>query len=256
MWSGSLLSPSKQDDITTSLVSDLKNIDLSAEALAALKIQVPSIIDNYLGSKVRDVFQMELKKHTANLIQKYSLQQIPELPKKQKTTVDLEQGSKKILIEDENTIDKGVADIIQDHKRKHDDDEDDEDEDPSAGPKQVEEPIVEVVMDDASDDANSPEGDHYPFDMSKPLPLQGHPGHLTVTANYFFNNDLEYLKSSDPERTYTMSIMKTKAAQYKIKGIEDMVPTLWSPTKVGYVKDALKGIKHLGEGQGYGTDLS
>ncbi|GJR49561.1 hypothetical protein Tco_1400082 [Tanacetum coccineum] len=35
-----------------------------------------------------------------------------------------------------------------------------------------------------------------------------------------------------PEKKYTMSITKTKAAQYEIVGIEDMVPTLWS-TKVG-----------------------
>ncbi|GJR72266.1 hypothetical protein Tco_0084631, partial [Tanacetum coccineum] len=82
-------------------------------------------------------------------------------------------------------------------------------------------------------DWNNPEGDHYPFNMSKPLPLQGHPGHLTVAADYFFNNDLGYLKSFDPERTYTTSITKTKAARYEIEGIEDMVPTLWSPTKVG-----------------------
>ncbi|GKE73199.1 hypothetical protein Tco_1535240, partial [Tanacetum coccineum] len=72
-------------------VSKLKKIDLSAEALAALKIQVPSVVDNYLGSKVGDVFQKELKKHTSYLIQKYSLQQIPELPKKQTPIIDLEQ---------------------------------------------------------------------------------------------------------------------------------------------------------------------
>ncbi|GKC60858.1 hypothetical protein Tco_1088456 [Tanacetum coccineum] len=93
-------------------------------------------------------------------------------------------------------------------------------------------------------DWNNPEGDHYPFDLSKPLPLQGHPGYLTVAADYFFNSDIEYLKSFDPKRTYTTSIMKTKAARYETEGIEDMVPTLWSPTKVGYDKDALKGIKH------------
>ncbi|GKD43013.1 hypothetical protein Tco_1267658, partial [Tanacetum coccineum] len=62
-------------------------------------------------------------------------------------------------------------------------------------------------------DWNNPEGDRYPFDLSKPLPLQGHPGHLTVSVDYFFNNDMEYLKSSDPEITYTTSIMKTKAAR-------------------------------------------
>ncbi|GJT44164.1 hypothetical protein Tco_0952879 [Tanacetum coccineum] len=93
-------------------------------------------------------------------------------------------------------------------------------------------------------DWNNQEGYRYPFDLSQPLPLQGHPGHLTIAADYFFNNDLEYLKYSDPERTYTTSIKKTKASWYEIVGIEDMVPTLWSPTKVGYDKDALKGIKH------------
>ncbi|GKG31139.1 hypothetical protein Tco_0423627, partial [Tanacetum coccineum] len=60
-------------------------------------------------------------------------------------------------------------------------------------------------------DWNNPKGDRYRFDLSKPLPLQGHPRHLTVDADYFFNNDMEYLKSSDLERTYTTSIMKTKA---------------------------------------------
>ncbi|GJY41500.1 hypothetical protein Tco_0428770 [Tanacetum coccineum] len=71
---------------------------------------------------------------------------------------------------------------------------------------------------------NNPEGDRYPFDRSKPPPLQGHSDHLTIIADYFFNNDLKYLKSSNPERTYTTSITKTKAARYEIEGIEDMVP--------------------------------
>nr|GEV67273.1 retrovirus-related Pol polyprotein from transposon TNT 1-94 [Tanacetum cinerariifolium] len=75
----------------------------------------------------------------------------------------------------------------------------------------------------------------------------GRPSHLTVTAEYFFNNDLEFLKSSDPEKTYTKSIMKTKAARYEIVRIEDTTPTLRSTIKHGYDKDAKKGIKHWGE---------
>ncbi|GKE07590.1 hypothetical protein Tco_1399608 [Tanacetum coccineum] len=71
-----------------------------------------------------------------------------------------------------------------------------------------------------------------------------HPGYLTVAADYFFNNDLEFLKTSDPEKTYTTSITKTKAARYEIKGIEDMVLTLWSTIKHAYNKDAKTGIKH------------
>ncbi|GJV95424.1 retrovirus-related pol polyprotein from transposon TNT 1-94 [Tanacetum coccineum] len=38
------------------------------------------------------------------------------------------------LIEDENSMDKGVADTVKDHKRKYDDDDDDDD--PPAGPNQ------------------------------------------------------------------------------------------------------------------------
>nr|GEV78140.1 hypothetical protein [Tanacetum cinerariifolium] len=87
--------------------------------------------------------------------------------------------------------------------------------------------------------------DRYPFDLSKPLPLKGHPGYLTVATDYFFNNDLEYLKSSNLKRTYTASITKTKAARYEIEWIEDMVPTLWSTTKVGYDKDSMKGVKTI-----------
>ncbi|GKC99203.1 hypothetical protein Tco_1169478, partial [Tanacetum coccineum] len=61
---------------------------------------------------------------------------------------------------------------------------------------------------------------------SSPLRLTSpsHLGHLTVTAGYFFNNDMEYLKSSDLERTYTTSITKTKAARYNIEGIEEIIP--------------------------------
>ncbi|GJW35596.1 hypothetical protein Tco_0058516, partial [Tanacetum coccineum] len=60
----------------------------------------------------------------------------------------------------------------------------------------------------------NPKGDRCLFDLRKPLPLKGHPGHLTAAAEYFFHNDLEYLKSTDSERKYTTSITKTKAARY------------------------------------------
>ncbi|GKB04376.1 hypothetical protein Tco_0832519 [Tanacetum coccineum] len=74
-------------------VSKLKKIDLSIEAFAALKTQVPSVVDHYLGSKVGDVFQKDLKKHTTDIIQKYSLQQTPDTKK------------------DENAIDKSPAKV-------------------------------------------------------------------------------------------------------------------------------------------------
>ncbi|GJX81197.1 hypothetical protein Tco_0329346 [Tanacetum coccineum] len=81
-------------------------------------------------------------------------------------------------------------------------------------------------------DWNNPGGHEYLFDLSKPLPLIEAQGRQVVPADYFFNNDLEYLKGGSSSRKYTTSITKTKAAKYdNIEGIEDMVMTLWSPVK-------------------------
>ncbi|GJU67325.1 uncharacterized mitochondrial protein-like protein [Tanacetum coccineum] len=46
-------------------------------------------------------------------------------------------------------------------------------------------------------DWNNPEGQEYPFDLSKPLPLIEDRGRQVVPVNYFINNDLEYLKGID-----------------------------------------------------------
>ncbi|GKE39615.1 hypothetical protein Tco_1463020 [Tanacetum coccineum] len=67
-------------------VFELKNIDHSSEALS----QVPTVVDSYLDTKVRDVFQKELQKHMADLIHKYSLQHLPELTKKPTPTAEQE----------------------------------------------------------------------------------------------------------------------------------------------------------------------
>ncbi|GJT26495.1 hypothetical protein Tco_0906770 [Tanacetum coccineum] len=309
-------------------VSELKKIDHSTKALATLKLQVPTVVEQYLGSKIGDDLQktptinleQESEKSASKILkikkEQADKQKMPKYTIKSTDKVALKElyhALMEALIEDENVIDKGVVDTVKDHKRKHDDNDDD-DEDPPKTPKgkalskgsktgksasakeSVEEPMAEVVMDDTGEDVvhddeqpqdtsepktaktpnlewfkqpprpltldpewnkrqlvldkldwNNPEGDRYPFDLSKPLHLQGRLGHLTVAADYFFNNDLEYLKSSDPERMYTTSITKTKVARYKIVGIEDMVPTLWSTIKYAYDKDVTNGIKHWGE---------
>nr|GFC15564.1 hypothetical protein [Tanacetum cinerariifolium] len=48
-------------------------------------------------------------------------------------------------------------------------------------------------------DFSNAEGDRYPFNLSEPIPLQGPISYQTVVVDYFFNNDLEYLKTFDPE---------------------------------------------------------
>ncbi|GJU51084.1 hypothetical protein Tco_1220639 [Tanacetum coccineum] len=42
--------------------------------------------------------------------------------------------------------------------------------------------------------------------------MEDRPGRLTVAAEYFFNNDMEFLKSSDPQNKYTTPITKTKTS--------------------------------------------
>ncbi|GJW57942.1 hypothetical protein Tco_0104673 [Tanacetum coccineum] len=47
--------------------------------------------------------------------------------------------------------------------------------------------------------------------------------------------------------TYTMSTTKTKAAQYDLPGIKDIVPNIWSLVKFAYDKYTLWGISHWRE---------
>ncbi|GJW44437.1 hypothetical protein Tco_0073236 [Tanacetum coccineum] len=94
-------------------------------------------------------------------------------------------------------------------------------------------------------DWNNPEGREYLFGLSKPLPLIEDRGRQVIPADYFINNDLEYLKGGSSSSKYATFITRTKAAKYdNIEGIEDMVSTLWSPLKVAYNKHAVWGTYH------------
>ncbi|GKC49441.1 hypothetical protein Tco_1072186, partial [Tanacetum coccineum] len=153
-------------------MSELKTIYHSSEALVVLQSQVPTVVDSYLDTKVGDVFQKELQKHTADLIHKYSLQYLPKLTKKPTLTAEQESEKspsnilkikkeqdkkqkkpqftikstdkaaleeydlKSALYQSMHAMDKGVVNTVKDHKRKHDDDENNDYEDPPAGPNQ------------------------------------------------------------------------------------------------------------------------
>ncbi|GKE38809.1 hypothetical protein Tco_1462214, partial [Tanacetum coccineum] len=96
-------------------------------------------------------------------------------------------------------------------------------------------------------DWENPKGGDYPFDLTKPLHVVMSGNHQKVPVEYFFNNDLKYLQGGVLTMTYTTSITKTKAAQYDLSGIEDMVPNIWVPIKVAYDKHALWRISHWRE---------
>ncbi|GKE35146.1 hypothetical protein Tco_1454468 [Tanacetum coccineum] len=81
-------------------------------------------------------------------------------------------------------------------------------------------------------------------DVSKPLPLGGPPGQVTIQTQYFFNKDLEYLMSGDKGRRSALSISKLKAAQYLDFGLEELVPSLWIKSEREYDISAAYGISH------------
>ncbi|GJZ91678.1 hypothetical protein Tco_0663605 [Tanacetum coccineum] len=98
-------------------------------------------------------------------------------------------------------------------------------------------------------DWTNPEGQEYPHDLRKPLPLiPNSRGRQVIPFDHFINNDLAYLCGSVSSRTYTTSVTKTKAADYShIKWIEELVPNaMWSQTTINYDKYALWGISHWG----------
>ncbi|GJU12270.1 hypothetical protein Tco_1134666 [Tanacetum coccineum] len=155
-------------------ISEVKKTDHSADVLASIRSQVPTAVDNYLGTKLDDALLKVLERHTADLIEKYSVLPGPESVKNQESEkspkeiikakkeqgeekqdstysirstdkVDLEEFDLKsalfrhMIRSNEDAMDKEVADKVKDHKRKHDsddDEDDDDDEGPSAGSNQ------------------------------------------------------------------------------------------------------------------------
>nr|GEV39431.1 hypothetical protein [Tanacetum cinerariifolium] len=72
-------------------------------------------------------------------------------------------------------------------------------------------------------DWHNPEGNEYPFNLSKPLLLIEDQGCQVVLADYFINNDLEYLKARSSSTKYATSTIRTKAAKYdNNEGVEYM----------------------------------
>ncbi|GJZ37074.1 hypothetical protein Tco_0583265, partial [Tanacetum coccineum] len=90
----------------------------------------------------------------------------------------------------------------------------------------------------------NPEGERVSYDLSKPLPLQGPPGLITIPVDFFFNKDLEYLKNRSTKRKYPCSLRNLKAARYDLEGIEEMIPNLWILSKETYDKNPALGISH------------
>ncbi|GJR54391.1 hypothetical protein Tco_1404912 [Tanacetum coccineum] len=91
----------------------------------------------------------------------------------------------------------------------------------------------------------NPECDQVRIDISKPLPLSGPPGHVTIQTQFFFNKDLDYLRYGSKESRHVLSISKMKAACYLDFGLELRVPVdTWINEVCTYDISAYDGISH------------
>ncbi|GJZ58599.1 hypothetical protein Tco_0614093 [Tanacetum coccineum] len=66
-------------------MSEVKKTDHFADVLASIRSQVPMAVDNYLGTKLDDALLKVLERHTAYLIEKYSVVPGPESIKNQES---------------------------------------------------------------------------------------------------------------------------------------------------------------------------
>nr|GEU39654.1 zinc finger, CCHC-type [Tanacetum cinerariifolium] len=89
------------------------------------------------------------------------------------------------------------------------------------------------------------EGDQFRIDISRPLPLSGPPGLVTIQTQFFFNKDLDYLRYGSKGSEQALSISKMKAARYPDFRLELVVPEhMWSNDVCTYEKSASYGISH------------
>ncbi|GKE82980.1 hypothetical protein Tco_1552980 [Tanacetum coccineum] len=65
------------------------------------------------------------------------------------------------------------------------------------------------------------------YNVSKPLPLGGEPGHVTIQPDFFFNKDLEYLRYGRKVGRPALSISKMKATYYPDVDLVQLVPDLF-----------------------------
>nr|GEU63372.1 hypothetical protein [Tanacetum cinerariifolium] len=235
-------------------ISQIKQVDYSAQLLKTVKSQIPAMVNAQHSTRLEDSIKKSFRQHKDKDLLVGSDQWL----KRRKTNKDVEPSKLSKSKESKSSSSKGNKSQPKS----------------SGKSAQAEESVFKTTgtempqnqgsdlgntddkpnVEDASEQAvtdrldwNNPKGQEYPFDLTKPLPLIEDRGHQVVHVNYFINNDLEYLKGRSSSRKYTTSTTKTKAAKYDdIQGIKDMVTTLWSLMKVAYDIYVVWGITYWG----------
>nr|GFA58601.1 hypothetical protein [Tanacetum cinerariifolium] len=81
--------------------------------------------------------------------------------------------------------------------------------------------------------------------VSKPLPLGGPPGQVTIQSEFFFNKDLENIRYGSKGNRPALSISKMKATYYPDAGLEQMVSDQFRiDEECKYDIAAMYGISH------------
>nr|GEZ73488.1 hypothetical protein [Tanacetum cinerariifolium] len=214
------------------------------------------IVDKYLASKVDSIMKAIIKEHVKAQVSKIMPQiekyvteslgaEVLILIDKMKTNKsinrsDIQKNLYNALVEAYNS-DKDIitsyGDVVTFKRGRYDQDKD---EDPSAGSDQGTKrrksrlalnllkgtckSFVELeyhfeecykAINDQLDWYNL-EGREYPFDLSKPLPLIEDHGRQVIPADYFINNNLEYLKGGSSSSKYVTFTTRTKAANFQL----------------------------------------
>nr|GEW75826.1 hypothetical protein [Tanacetum cinerariifolium] len=143
--------------------------------------------------------------------------------------------------------DEFLAEKDKSRKRRHDD------QDPPSPPPESDLNVVHLqfqikechkMLTDQIDWANL-EGDQVRIDVSKPLPLSGPPGHVTIQTQFFFNHNLDYLRYGSKGSGQALSISKMKAARYLNFGLELLIPEhMWINEVCTYDISASYSISH------------
>ncbi|GKD28095.1 hypothetical protein Tco_1234309 [Tanacetum coccineum] len=77
------------------------------------------------------------------------------------------------------------------------------------------------------------------------MPLSGPPGHVTIQTQFFFNNDLDYMRYGSKGSGQDLSISKMKAARYHDFGLKILVPEhMWIDDICTYDISASYGISY------------
>ncbi|GJX05946.1 hypothetical protein Tco_0193878 [Tanacetum coccineum] len=105
--------------------------------------------------------------------------------------------------------------------------------------------LTQVDLEGQAYEVANPEGDQVRNDISKPLPLSGPPGHVTIQTQFFFNHDLDNLRYGSKGSGQALSISKMKAAYYHDFGLELLVPEhMWIDDLCTYDISASYGISY------------